>query len=596
MSVFEKEGDGALDGKWYEHLDRNWKNGNDGFDAVNKRIDNVGTIIGDGTTDNQSVLIDANGKKWGSLSGRLDNDQTTGETALELVQDKADRDYVENYLKQISFIPETFAKLEYLKNTYPNGRAGIFIVADTGHKYIWANNQWTDAGVYQSVGLVDESVTSDKLAYNVKNGDLISWGVEVDFEEKKLIVKHAVQVATNTESFSLSGNDIIIPLDPNNTEATGFFISFSTVDKSIQINTDIRNTPQANIYLGWIDIIGKNYNIHASNVVDSNLGNVEKNFVIASRFPVIIDIGNRTLSVPQKGYCNLFFADGQSINLQTNNKTPVSMVSGNNPTNDSSFIFVDELTGRLSGSSSAIPQGKQDLIGWVTWTSPKGENELSGLKTEVVNIPTKVSVGGLDGVAIGDSITRSYNTTKWTGIVNEMENLNSMQNLGIAGATYAVRGGREDSAVDKIDVVKGDLILIAYGINDFHSNVRLGEFNSDDTGSFYGALEYVYSTVITNNPAARILVITPMKQHGYNEAPDSYTKNKQGLLQVDYINAIKEVAGKYSLPVIDLFNNAGMSPFNEAQASQYFRDGLHPNQAGEYVYARKVVEAINSLS
>lgn len=164
MAIFEEESADFQNRNYRQHLDRNWKNGNDGFDAVNKRIESMGTIFGDGNIDNQSVLIDANGKKWGSLSGRLDNDQTTGETALDLVQSKADKNYVESYLKQISFVPETFSKLEDLKKAYPNGKAGIFIVADTGHKYIWANNEWTDSGAYQSTGIAERSIVPDQLA------------------------------------------------------------------------------------------------------------------------------------------------------------------------------------------------------------------------------------------------------------------------------------------------------------------------------------------------------------------------------------------------------------------------------------------------
>ena len=68
-----------------------------------------------------------------------------------------------NKLAQISSVLETFANLDALKNAYPNGKPGIFVTADNGHKYIWANNVWTDAGVYQSAGFADETVTPAKL-------------------------------------------------------------------------------------------------------------------------------------------------------------------------------------------------------------------------------------------------------------------------------------------------------------------------------------------------------------------------------------------------------------------------------------------------
>lgn len=56
-------------------------------------------------------------------------------------------------IAQINYSPETFSDLSALKYTYPNGKTGLFVTADTGHKYIWVNNTWTDAGIYQAAGI-----------------------------------------------------------------------------------------------------------------------------------------------------------------------------------------------------------------------------------------------------------------------------------------------------------------------------------------------------------------------------------------------------------------------------------------------------------
>ncbi|MCT1193901.1 DUF2479 domain-containing protein [Lactococcus lactis] len=60
---------------------------------------------------------------------------------------------INDKLSQISYVPETFANLSALQSTYPNGKTGLFVTADTGHKFIWANNMWVDAGAYQSAGI-----------------------------------------------------------------------------------------------------------------------------------------------------------------------------------------------------------------------------------------------------------------------------------------------------------------------------------------------------------------------------------------------------------------------------------------------------------
>lgn len=86
---------------------------------------------------------------------------------------------INDKLSQISSVPETFSNLSVLQSTYPNGKTGLFVTADTGHKFIWANGTWTDAGVYQSAGIADDQkdvirqyiLNSDNL---IKNGDFLN--------------------------------------------------------------------------------------------------------------------------------------------------------------------------------------------------------------------------------------------------------------------------------------------------------------------------------------------------------------------------------------------------------------------------------------
>lgn len=180
-----------------EQLDTNFQkiqNGVDGqSDALNKQI---ATMLGDVPLQDKNEVtqarIDDNNVVYSTLKGRLDTDQSTAETALKEermtgIEVKAARSNSsgKNYdnlkarlddteanltnnmnakISQISSVPETFASLSALKSAYPNGKTGLFVTADTGHKFIWANGSWTDAGVYQSVGIAEGSVTSAEIA------------------------------------------------------------------------------------------------------------------------------------------------------------------------------------------------------------------------------------------------------------------------------------------------------------------------------------------------------------------------------------------------------------------------------------------------
>ena len=178
------------------------QNGVDGqSDSLNKQIlDMLGDVPLQDKDEVTQARVDSSGKAYSTLKGRLDSQQSSADTALkeeraiglEVEEARSDSsgetfddlksrlnsqeskidNRIDNKLAQISSIPETFANLGALKNAYPNGRTGLFVTADTGHKYIWANNSWNDAGVYQSVGIANDSLTSDMLSGSMKNASL----------------------------------------------------------------------------------------------------------------------------------------------------------------------------------------------------------------------------------------------------------------------------------------------------------------------------------------------------------------------------------------------------------------------------------------
>lgn len=160
-------------------------------DSLNKQIlDTLGNVAPQDKNEVTQARIDANGKSYDTLKGREDATQLTAETALSEerdtsveVQDARTNSISQTYptlkermdnqendlnnninskLAQISSIPETFADLSALQSTYPNGKIGLFVTADTGHKYIWANGAWTDAGFYQAVG---DNLLSGEITY-----------------------------------------------------------------------------------------------------------------------------------------------------------------------------------------------------------------------------------------------------------------------------------------------------------------------------------------------------------------------------------------------------------------------------------------------
>ncbi|WP_368887365.1 SGNH/GDSL hydrolase family protein [Limosilactobacillus fermentum] len=229
-----------------EQLDTNFQKiqaGVDGqSDALNKQItDLLGNVAPQDQNEVTQARIDAHGNTYGTLKSREDVTQNTAETALSEeratsveVQDARTNSSSQTYptlkermdnqendlnnsfndkLAQISAVPETFTNLAALQSKYPNGSNGIMVTADTGHKYIWANGNWTDAGVYQSVGIADGSVTKDKI-------DRVGYNQIVNsFAVPSLAFKWSGSIV------SVSGDDVFFSHDPASPTVSNFGVT-----------------------------------------------------------------------------------------------------------------------------------------------------------------------------------------------------------------------------------------------------------------------------------------------------------------------------------------------------------------------------------
>lgn len=207
-----------------DQLNDNFKKIQQGFDSQSDAVDKqIESLLGDVNLQDKNEVtqarIDVNGEVFDTLKGRLDKNQITSETALqegriisdEVVSSRTSRDgkyyktlkdrldneaaYISDNFNQklsdMSLVPETFENLNALKSKYPDGKIGLFITADTGHKYIWSNNSWLDAGIYQSVGIAENSINPSKLSkiYDLQgDGNIYSGQYIVGYDNNNKIV------------------------------------------------------------------------------------------------------------------------------------------------------------------------------------------------------------------------------------------------------------------------------------------------------------------------------------------------------------------------------------------------------------------------
>lgn len=208
---------------------------------------------------------------------------------------------------------------------------------------------------------------------------------------------------------------------------------------------------------------------------------------------------------------------------------------------------------------------------------------------------------------LGDSITQGVGTSAPEYIYHAVlakEYGATARNYGISGTRFARQSTASANAsfdqnfcdrVEKMDA-DADVIVVFGGTNDFgHGDAPIGTPHDRENTTFYGACHQLFSSLIKRYPAAVIAIMTPLhRSNEDNPRGDGFKASDVGCL-IDYVRIIREVAEEYALPVLDLYAFGGMQPKLEAQRTLYVPDGLHPNDAGHAVIARKLGKFLESL-
>ena len=109
-----------------------------------------------------------------------------------------------------------------------------------------------------------------------------------------------------------------------------------------------------------------------------------------------------------------------------------------------------------------------------------------------------------------------------------------------------------------------DIVVVFDGTNDFgHGDAKIGYFSSRSEYTFYGAVHCLCEKLINKYPDADIVFITPMHRVTENSEIKEIGLPNEVLLS-GYVSIIKEVAGYYGLPMLDLFHTSGIQPSVES--------------------------------
>lgn len=207
-------------------------------------------------------------------------------------------------------------------------------------------------------------------------------------------------------------------------------------------------------------------------------------------------------------------------------------------------------------------------------------------------------------------ITNKFDSKKWAifgDSISQPESLDSLSKyyniiadkLNMTTTSYAVGGtgyfkGNDagygtGNIVDKINNANTDFDIISLmaGVNEH--TLTLGDITDgvvDTPTTLCGAVKKSIEMAIEKYPNSQIFMIT--------STPGKYAFNSisQGTLN-EYVNKQIEIAKIYNIPVLDLFHESNLRPWNDNNAEKYYKDHLHLNATGHQYIAQIIQNFMN---
>lgn len=237
-----------------------------------------------------------------------------------------------------------------------------------------------------------------------------------------------------------------------------------------------------------------------------------------------------------------------------------SLVKTSNPLDDGELkiaVFADSIWNAARGAGSV------------------GEQVGSALGATVYNC----AIGGTSAAVIhGDStnVLEGWKSQSLNGMMYVARGELSADGLLSNTAAY--------EPAKAADFNEMDYLVIAYGLNDFFSGVKIYPQDMYDMKTYIGALRHAIDKMKETYPHLKIILIAPT----YSEARTEFSI---GSLE-EYVEAARQVAAECGTYFLDMYHDMGV---NSSNKDQYLQDGVHLNMEGRKLYAQDVAQLILNI-
>ena len=214
---------------------------------------------------------------------------------------------------------------------------------------------------------------------------------------------------------------------------------------------------------------------------------------------------------------------------------------------------------------------------------------------------------------LGDSITEGVGVSdcekyRYDNVLRRACSLKAVYNYGIGGTRLAHQ--RMPSEEPRRDLCfcgraynmypDADIVVVYGGINDYiHGDAPIGEMGDRTPATFCGAVWFLMDLLKKKYAGKTIVFMTPahcnFKGVSDKEVSPRPMKLSDAMPVIGYVNIILETAKQFDIPVLDLYHDLGIDPNRDEDREKLTADGLHFNDAGQAILAKRLQEFLEAL-